>query len=220
MILTDTSTPTKSFANLLSLQMQTQLFSYNLKGPGFGDPKGLSIAKNHNQERPKHNHNHNFPKKFCIWCHTKTAFDDTSDEKSLPFLCVPLCRRAFGASSGGTPKMKNWAPRDELKNGRGRGWAGPYIRVLVGSHPRRFTRTSPKTLADKFLGIPFLASKDCNESVGGATSGGLSKSEEIWGNEALFLSFQDFPGARGTLRKRAKKAGKGRIRREGRPDTP
>ena len=32
---------------------------------------------------------------------------------------------AFGASSGGTPKMKRRAPRDELKNGRGRGWAVP-----------------------------------------------------------------------------------------------
>ena len=39
------------------------------------------------------------------------------------FHCV---EGAFGASSGGTPKMKNGAPRDELKNGRGRGWAGPY----------------------------------------------------------------------------------------------
>ena len=33
---------------------------------------------------------------------------------------------AFGVSSGGTPKMKNGAPRDELKNGRGRCWAVPY----------------------------------------------------------------------------------------------
>ena len=38
------------------------------------------------------------------------------------FHCV---EGAFGASSGGTPKMKNAAPRDELKNGRGRGWAVP-----------------------------------------------------------------------------------------------
>ena len=36
------------------------------------------------------------------------------------FHCV---EGAFGASSRGTPKMKNGAPRDELKNGRGRGWA-------------------------------------------------------------------------------------------------
>ena len=38
------------------------------------------------------------------------------------FHCV---EGAFGASSGGTPKMKNGAPRDELKNGRGRGWDVP-----------------------------------------------------------------------------------------------
>ena len=39
------------------------------------------------------------------------------------FHCV---EGAFGASSGGTPKMKNGAPRDELKNGRGRCWAVPH----------------------------------------------------------------------------------------------
>ena len=36
------------------------------------------------------------------------------------FYCV---KGAIGAASGGTPKMKNGAPRDELKNARGRGWA-------------------------------------------------------------------------------------------------
>ena len=36
------------------------------------------------------------------------------------FHCV---EGAFGAASGGTPKMKNGAPQNELKNGRGRGWA-------------------------------------------------------------------------------------------------
>ena len=39
------------------------------------------------------------------------------------FHCVEV---SFGASSGGTPIMKNGAPRDE-KNGRGRGWAVHYI---------------------------------------------------------------------------------------------
>ena len=34
------------------------------------------------------------------------------------FECV---EGAFGAASGGTPEMQNGAPRDELKNGRGRG---------------------------------------------------------------------------------------------------
>ena len=36
------------------------------------------------------------------------------------FHCV---EGACGAASEGTPKMKNGALRDELKNGRGRGWA-------------------------------------------------------------------------------------------------
>ena len=39
------------------------------------------------------------------------------------FHCV---EGALGASSRGTPKMKNGTPRDELKNGRGRGWAVSY----------------------------------------------------------------------------------------------
>ena len=38
------------------------------------------------------------------------------------FHCV---EGGFGASSGGTPKMKNGAPQDEPKNGRGRGWVVP-----------------------------------------------------------------------------------------------
>ena len=40
------------------------------------------------------------------------------------FHCV---EGAFGASSGGAPKMKHGAPRDEPKNGRGRGWVVPYL---------------------------------------------------------------------------------------------
>ena len=38
------------------------------------------------------------------------------------FHCV---EGAFGASSGGTPKLKNGVLRDELKNGCGRVWAVP-----------------------------------------------------------------------------------------------
>ena len=48
----------------------------------------------------------------------------------MKHLCVPLVFHcvevAFGLSSGGAPKMKNGAPRDELKNGRDRGWAVAY----------------------------------------------------------------------------------------------
>ena len=40
------------------------------------------------------------------------------------FHCV---EGAFGAASGGTPKMKNGAPRDELRNGCGCVWAVPYL---------------------------------------------------------------------------------------------
>ena len=47
--------------------------------------------------------------------------------KNLCVFSVFHCAEgAFGASSGGTPKTKNGAPPDELKNGRGRGWALPY----------------------------------------------------------------------------------------------
>ena len=41
------------------------------------------------------------------------------------FHCV---EGAFGAASRGTPKTQNGAPRNELKNGRGRGWAVPYMK--------------------------------------------------------------------------------------------
>ena len=51
-----------------------------------------------------------FQKTFCIWCHTKTAFDDTSDEKSLWFLCVPLCRRGIWCVIRGYPKNEKWGP--------------------------------------------------------------------------------------------------------------
>ena len=41
-------------------------------------------------------------------------------ERETVFHCV---EGALGASSWDTPKMKNGAPQDQLKNGRGRGWA-------------------------------------------------------------------------------------------------
>ena len=43
-------------------------------------------------------------------------------ERVCVFHCVDV---AFGALSGGTPKMKNGAPRDELKNGCGHFWDVP-----------------------------------------------------------------------------------------------
>ena len=42
------------------------------------------------------------------------------------FHCVEGCRRGTWCVIRGTPKMKNGAPRDELKNGRGRVWVVPY----------------------------------------------------------------------------------------------
>ena len=42
-------------------------------------------------------------------------------------LCGFSVFHSSGASSGGTPKMKNGALRDELKNSRGHGWAVPYM---------------------------------------------------------------------------------------------
>ena len=63
--------------------------------------------------------------------HQNCTLDGTSDEKSLCFLSVfhNVVEGAFCVAShqiGSTPKMKNGAPRDELKNGRGRVWVIPY----------------------------------------------------------------------------------------------
>ena len=106
------------------------------------------------QGRPKQNHNHNLPKRFYIWCHAKTAFDGTSDEKSLWFICVPLCRWGIWCVIRGYPKMKNGAPRDEPKNGHGRGWVVPYFcwtKFLkkVAKFETKFPKFSPK-FAPKF----------------------------------------------------------------------
>ena len=49
-------------------------------------------------------------KSFASDAHTKTAFDDTSDEKSLWFLCVPLCRRGIWCVIRGYPKNEKRGP--------------------------------------------------------------------------------------------------------------
>ena len=80
------------------------------------------------QGRPKHNHNHNSQKK-------KTASDATPKQHLMAHQMKDFCgfsvlhyvQGASGASSGGTPKLKNGTPQDELKNGCGRGWAVPYV---------------------------------------------------------------------------------------------
>ena len=38
----------------------------------------------------------------------RKVIDGASDEKSLVFLCVTMCRRAFDSSSRGTPKFEKW----------------------------------------------------------------------------------------------------------------
>ena len=52
---------------------------------------------------------------------------------------------AFGASSGGAPKMQNGAPRDELKSGCGSGWAVAYS-LLTGEikHFQAFILWAPE----------------------------------------------------------------------------
>ena len=61
------------------------------------------------------------------------------------FHCV---EGAFDVTSGGTPSLKNGAPQDELKNGRGRSWAVPNLgsqipqnlqKVEKGGHPTKVT---------------------------------------------------------------------------------
>ena len=79
---------------------------------------------------PKHNQNHNLPKRFCISCHIKTAFDGTSDEESLCFLCVPLCRRGIWCSIQGTPKWKMGPARWTQK--RSWSWLGCRLDKSVG----------------------------------------------------------------------------------------
>ena len=60
------------------------------------------------------------------------------------FHCV---EKPFDASSGDTPKMKNGAPRDEPKNGRGRGWVVPYFSLsFFGLFEK--PRKTPKNIKD------------------------------------------------------------------------
>ena len=78
------------------------------------------------QGRPKHNHNHNLTKSFASDATPKRHLMAHQMKNLCGFSAFHCVEGAFGASSGGYPKMKNGAPRDELKNGRGRGWAIPY----------------------------------------------------------------------------------------------
>ena len=75
--------------------------------------------------RPKHNHNQNLPKKFASDATPKWHLMAHQMKNLCGFSVFHCVEGAFGASSGGTPKMKNGAPRDELKNGRGLGWGRP-----------------------------------------------------------------------------------------------
>ena len=71
------------------------------------------------------------------------------------FSVFPCVEGAFCASSGGTPKMKNGAPRDEPKNGRGRGLilhrhilAIPHFAMYRAMIVRYPTKTSTKKFCD------------------------------------------------------------------------
>ena len=44
-------------------------------------------------------------------------------------LCSTVYKGHLVRHLGYPKKMKNAAPRDELKNGRGRGWAVPYVKI-------------------------------------------------------------------------------------------
>ena len=61
-----------------------------------------------NQGQPKHNHNHILPKNVLHLMPHQTAFDGTSDEGSLCFLCGPLCRRGIWCGIPGCPNLKKW----------------------------------------------------------------------------------------------------------------
>ena len=49
-------------------------------------------------------------KKFCIRCRIQTALDDTSHQKSMRFLCVPLCSKGISRNIQEYPKIKKWGP--------------------------------------------------------------------------------------------------------------
>ena len=90
--------------------------------------ESLEILRKRNfQGRPKHNHNHNFQKSFASGATPKWHLMPHQMKNLRGFSVFHCAEGAFGASSGGTPKMKNGAPRGELKNGRGRGWAAASI---------------------------------------------------------------------------------------------
>ena len=69
-----------------------------------------------------------FPKSFASDATPKRHLMAHQMKHLCVFSVFHCVEGAFGASSGATPKMKNGAPRDELKNGRGRGWVVSYSR--------------------------------------------------------------------------------------------
>ena len=64
------------------------------------------------QGRPKHNHNHNFPRKFCIWCHTKTAFVMAHQMKNICGFSVFHCVEGHLVRHPGVSQKRKMGPRE------------------------------------------------------------------------------------------------------------
>ena len=58
--------------------------------------------------------------------HQNGICDGTSDEKSMRFSVFHCVGEHLMRHLGVPPKYGKWGPPDELKNGRGRGWAATY----------------------------------------------------------------------------------------------
>ena len=84
----------------------------------------------------------------------------------------------FDATSRGTPELKNRAARDELNNGRGRGWAGPY-KNRTKKRDKKDSKNDPKVEQTS------PKSFDQGPLKGGGSNGGVSRS-------ALFCPFLSF----------------------------
>ena len=136
------------------------------------------------------------------------AHDSTcrSDETSLRFLCVPLCRRGIRCDIQGYPKIKkDGAPQDELKNGSGRGWAvpgsassepttefaQPSLSRSNGSHPQR-EGTNLGVFVPIWLALPRCEATHLGVliCVISTYSNGAVQLRVVWSSLIPFLAFR------------------------------